>query len=293
MSIRVHVDGRVCTPEEATISVFDRGFLYGDSVYETVATVQGRLFALQEHLLRLERSADRIGLTLPARATIEAAITETLEAAANQESRVRITVTRGGSGDGKLDLDPAGAHQPRLVVIVQPLSGPSAEQRQHGVAVEIVSVTRNHPGALDPAVKSGNYLNNVLALGEARRRSPTAHEAILLSSSGHVAEGATSNVFLVTKGELRTPALEVGILDGITRGKVLELARGAGIATHEGFILPDELRAANEVFLTSAARGVLPVTTVDRRTVADGQPGPITLRLVDLYARLARGEPVV
>jgi branched-chain amino acid aminotransferase len=284
MSIRVHVDGHICLPDEAKVSVFDRGFLYGDSVYETIGTVRGRLFALSEHLDRLRRSADRLLLRLPPREEIEKAILETVAAAGNPESRVRVMVTRGG---GKLDLDPASADEPRLVVIVQPLGGPTREMYDSGVAVAIVSVTRNLPGAIDPAIKSGNYLNNVLALSEARRRIPGAHEAILLSATGSVAEGATSNVFVVRDGSVETPALSVGILDGVTRGKVMALARDNGIGCREAeFMSPDVLRAADEIFLTSAARAVLPVTQVDGRPVGAGKPGPVTQRLMALYERL-------
>jgi branched-chain amino acid aminotransferase len=288
MSIRVHVAGRICSPENAHISVFDRGFLYGDSVYETIATTDGRLFALDEHLDRLERSAARLSLPLPPRAQIEQAIGETVAAAGNAETRVRVMVTRGA---GPLDLDPAAGEQPALVVIAQPLGGPRPEMYDEGVAVAIVSVVRNLPGAIDPAVKSGNYLNNVLALQEARRRHPGAHEAILCSASGSIAEGASSNVFAVTGGALITPALQVGILAGVTRGKVLDLARAEGIACREvEFLAPDQLRAADELFITSAARGVLPVTIVDDRPVAGGTPGPVTRRLMRSYGRLTRGQ---
>jgi branched-chain amino acid aminotransferase len=286
MSIRVHVGGRICAPEDAKVSVLDRGFLYGDSVYETIGTVGGRLFAFEEHLDRLERSAARLALRLPARDVLRAAVHETVAAAGNAESRVRVIVTRGA---GKLDLDPASADDPQLVVIVQPLGGPTPEMYERGVAVAIVSITRNAPGALDPAIKSGNYLNNLLALGEARRRSG-AHEAILCAPSGSVAEGSTSNVFAVVRGEVRTPALGVGILEGITRSKVLELCRRHGIPHAEvPFMSPEELRRADEAFLTSAARGVLPVSTVDDRPLGDGRPGPVTRRLMALYAALAAG----
>jgi branched-chain amino acid aminotransferase len=287
MSIRVHVDGHICLPEDAKVSVFDRGFLYGDSVYESIGTVRGRLFALSDHLDRLERSARGLSLRLPARATIEQAILDTVAAAGNPESRVRVMVTRGG---GKLDLDPASAGEPRLVVIVQPLGGPTPEMYDRGVAVAIVSVVRNLPGAIDPAIKSGNYLNNVLALSEARQR-PGVHEAILLSAGGSVAEGASSNVFTVVGGELRTPALSVGILEGVTRRKVIELARANGVGCQEvEFMSADELRAADEAFLTSAARALLPVTEVDARPVGGGIPGPVTRRMMALYDRLTKAD---
>jgi branched-chain amino acid aminotransferase len=284
MSIRVFIDGAVRAPEEAKISVFDRGFLYGDSVYETIGTAYGRLFAAREHLDRLERSAQRIALRVPPRAEIERAIAETMAAAGNDESRVRVILTRGV---GKLDLDPATASDTRLVVIVFPLGAPSREMYESGVAVAIVSITRNSPSAIDPAVKSGNYLNNVLALGEARRRSG-AYEAILCAGDGSIAEGSTSNIFIVAKGEIRTPPPEVGILDGITRAKVVDLCRANDLPLVERSIQPDELRAADEVFLTSATRGVLAVTTIDSQPIGNGRPGPVTRRLMSLYDELAR-----
>lgn len=284
MSIRVHIDGAVHSPEEAKVSVLDRGFLYGDSVYETIGTMYGRLFALRDHLDRLERSARRIGLRVPPRAEIEAAVAATVAAAGNPETRVRVMLTRGV---GKLDLDPASCDDCRLVVIAFPLGPPTPAMFDKGVAVAIVSVTRNSPRAIDPAVKSGNYLNNVLALGEARRTSG-AYEAILCADDGAVAEGASSNVFAVVRGALWTPGSDVGILDGITRARAMELARGAGITVVERRILPDELRGADEAFLTSATRGILPVTTIDGGPVGAGVPGPITKRLMALYDELAR-----
>ena len=284
MPIRVHIGGSVCPPEEAKVSVFDRGFLYGDSVYETIGTAYGRLFAARDHLYRLERSAERIGLRAPPRATVERAISETMAAAGFPESRVRVILTRGS---GKLDLDPASVDDTQLIVIVFPLGAPTPEMYEKGVAVAIVSITRNSPLAMDPMVKSGNYLNNVLALGEARRRNK-AYEAILCGGDGSVAEGSTSNVFMVSGGEVRTPPPDAGILDGITRGKVMQLCRDNGIPLAERRISPDELRGADEAFITSATRGVLPVTTVDEKPVATGKPGPVTRKLIGLYDALAR-----
>jgi len=284
MPIRVFIDGAVHPPEEAKVSVLDRGFLYGDSVYETIGTFYGRLFAARDHLDRLERSARRIGMRVPPRAEIEKAIGETVAAAGNPETRVRVILTRGV---GKLDLDPASADDSRLVVIAFPLGAPTKEMFDKGVAVAIVSITRNNPRAIDPAVKSGNYLNNVLALGEARRRSG-AYEAILCAADGSVAEGASSNVFTVSGGVVRTPPLETGILDGITRGKVLELCHAHEIRVREERLVPDDLRGADEVFITSATRAVLPVVRVDGQPIGGGVPGPVTRRLIDLYDQLAR-----
>ncbi len=284
MPIRVHIGGQVCPPEEAKISVFDRGFLYGDSVYETIGTAYGRLFAARDHLDRLQRSAERIGLRVPPRADIEKAIADTVAAAEFPESRVRVILTRGS---GKMDLDPASTDDTQLIVMVFPLGAPSPEMYEKGVAAAIVSITRNSPSSLDPMVKSGNYLNNVLALGEARRRNK-AYEAFLCGGDGSIAEGSTSNVFAVIGGEVRTPPPEVGILDGITRSKVIALCKSNGIPFAEKRIMPAELRAADEVFITSATRGVLPVTAIDEAPVASGKPGPISRRLVGLYDELAR-----
>jgi len=288
MSIRIHIGGRLYPPEQAAVPVLDRGFLFGDSVYETVGTNRGRLVFLEDHLHRLARSAERLYLRLPPRDEVERAVRETMAAAGNPESRVRIIDTRG---DASVDLDHAAAGDPRLVVIAQPLGEPPPELYETGVEVEIVSVTRNLPRAIDPAVKSGNYLNNVLAMGEARRRSPSVHEAILCTANGSVAEGATSNVFAVVAGQLRTPAVEVGILDGVTRGKVLQLARTNGISCQEAlFMSPDDFRRADEAFLTSSVRSVLPVTRVDGLALGDGKPGALTRRLMGLYRQMVEAQ---
>jgi len=284
MSICVYIDGQVRPPDIAVVSVFDRGFLFGDSVYETVAYQGGRTHFLSEHLDRLERSAKSLFLDPPPRTAVEDAIRAAVVGSGESEARIRIIVTRGV---GPVDIDPATAGEPQLIVIVQPLGAPTADMLASGIAVEVVNHSRGASGSLDPAIKSGNYLNSVLAIGEARRRRPGVGEAILCSGHGSVAEGATSNVFLVRGGTLVTPGLAVGILEGVTRGKVLGLARGSGVPTIEAdFVEPRELLAADEVFVTSAVRGILPVTMVDGSPVGDGKPGPVTYRLLALYQRL-------
>ena len=289
MSIRVYIDGQIQDSATAKISVFDRGFLFGDSVYETIARIDGRLIFLGEHLDRLERSARRIFLEPPARAAAESAIAQCVAATGEEDARVRIIVTRGA---GSVDIDPATAGPPQIIVITQPLCAPTLAMLASGVSAEIVRVSRNAQGSVDPAVKSGNYLQSVLAITEARRRRPGANEAILCSGNGGIAEGASSNVFMVEAGCLETPAIEVGILDGVTRGKVLALARSAGIETRElAFLPPDKLRVADEVFLTSAVRGILPVTTLDGAQVGDGLPGTVTRQLLSLYQRLVAQTP--
>ncbi len=289
MSIRVHVGGQIVPPENALVSVFDRGFLYGDSVFDTVATAGGQLFALAEHIERLQRSAAAIGIVPPSREEIEIAVHATVTAAGNRESRVRMVITRG---DGGSDLDPLSSTEPRLVIIAGPRGGPTPQMYVDGVGIAVVSVARNHPQALDPAVKSGNYLNNVLALGQARRSRPGVHEAILCSTTGSLAEGASSNLFLVHEGCILTPALSVGILPGITRAVVIELCGQAGLPCQElDFLAPELLVKANEIFITSAVRGILPVTRLEGAPVGDGRPGPVTRRLRRLYLQRT-GEPV-
>ncbi len=282
MATRVYLQGEIFG-EDATISVFDRGFLYGDSVYEVTRTAGGRPVDLDPHLARLERSAEAILLALPPRAEIARAITRTLEAAANEDSYLRVVATRG-SGD--IGLDPALSDGTRLLVIVKPLHLPPEEAYRDGVGVALVDVRRNLRRALDPAVKSGNYLNNILAIAEARRRHPGANEAIMCNAEGQITEGSTSNVFVVTRGEIRTPVLADGLLDGITRRRVLSLA---GRPVSEGHLHRGDLRDADEAFLTSSIRGVLPVTRVDGRPVGAGRPGPVTIALMERYRRFLEG----
>lgn len=280
MTVRVYVNGNVTDEGSAVISIFDRGFLYGDSVYEVLRTAGGHPVDFDRHLDRLARSAGAIALALPAEQAIRRAVAETLAAAGNPEAYIRIVVTRG-AGRIALDLDAAGT--PSLIVITQPLKMPRAELYTDGAHIAIVAVERTSRRAVDPAVKSGNYLNSIMALAEAQRLG--AYEAIMLGPDGRVAEGSTSNVFAVRGGVLTTPALMTGILAGITRQRVIELARGAGLAAGEGDLYPDDVRGADEVFITSSIRGVMPVRQVDDRPVSGGAPGPITRRLMDAYDR--------
>jgi branched-chain amino acid aminotransferase len=275
---RIYVDGRISDEAGAVVPVLDRGFLYGDSVYEVACTAGGRPVDLGPHLDRLERSAARIRMHLPPRREIELAVAETMAAShvgPGAEAYVRVVVTRGG---GEIGLDPVLADRPRLVVIVRALSRPSAEAFRDGVTVKIVTVERTSRRALDPAVKSGNYLNNILALDEARQSR--AYEAILCDAAGRIAEGSTSNVWCVRHGIVETPPVEVGLLPGITRWRLLELAAAAGVPTAEVELYPADLLGADEVFLTSSIRGVLPVSRVDDRVIP---VGPVTKRLHALY----------
>jgi branched-chain amino acid aminotransferase len=291
MQPRIYVDGQVTAERDARVPVMDRGFLYGDGVYEVFRTAGGHGVDVEAHLDRLERSAGRIELALPPRVAVEAAIAATLRAARDAgdqpaaDAYVRVVVTRG---DGAFGLDPALSPTPRLVVIVRPLVLPRAESYQQGIAVRVVGVERTSPRALDPAIKSGNYLNNILALAEARRAG--ADEAVLCDAAGRVAEGATSNTWCVRGGEALTPPLAVGLLPGITRWRLLQLAAAAGIPCREAELRGADLRDADELFITSSIRGVLPVSRIDDRVLP---VGAITRRLAALYegflGRVARG----
>jgi branched-chain amino acid aminotransferase len=281
MPVRVWINGELFDESSARISIFDRGFLYGDSIYEVMRTARGRPVDLDAHLDRLRRSAEAIALPIAPEATLRAAIAETLEAAGNDESYVRVIATRGA---GEIGLDTSLADDPKTLVIARPLALPPRELYERGASIRIVGVQRTPRRAMDPAVKSGNYLNNIMALAEARRAG--AYEALMCDAKGRVAEGASSNVFTVRGGKLLTPALEIGLLAGITRQRVIELARDDGLDVEEGTLSPDDVRGADEVFITSSIRGVLPIGEVDGQAIA--APGPITSRVMERYATYLR-----
>jgi branched-chain amino acid aminotransferase group I len=287
MSTRVYLStaGRPLAPGEATVSVFDRGFLYGDSVYETLRTAGGRAIEMTRHLDRLHRSAAGIGLTIPfSDDAIRDAVRVTCDDSGNPDSYIRIIVTRG---TGPIMLDPRMSTQPLLVVLVQALALPDPKLYDTGLRVRIVEITKISARALDPALKTGNYLNSIQALRQAA--DGAADDAILCNPAGHVAEGASSNVFMVKDGVLATPSLGTGLLEGITRALVLALARELELEARETVILPDELRAADEVFLTSSIRGPMPVTTLDGQPVGAGGIGPVTRRVMQRYAAYIDG----
>jgi branched-chain amino acid aminotransferase len=278
---KVWIDGRIVDAAEARVPVFDRGFLYGDSVYEVTRTYGGVPYALGEHLDRLEGSARRLGMALPLRVEIEQATRETARAVGG-EAYVRIIVTRGS---GPISLDPGVADAPRLVVIGMPLKLPPQHLYTEGVSVAVVGAKRNAPGGLDPLVKSGNYLNSVLAVAEAHTKG--AHEAIMCDNVGRIAEGSSFNLFLIRGRRLVTPPLSVGILEGITRRHVILLARRSGLAVDEGYLWPVDLLRADEAFITSSVRGIMPIASADGHPVGKGRPGPITLELRYLYEKEA------
>ena len=278
----VVVDGEVREGDGRTVSIFDHGFLFGDSVYEVVRTRGGRPFEMPAHFDRLRRSAAEIYLEIPfPDADLTAAVEAGLRAAGNEESYVRIIVTRGV---GELELSPATCGNPCLILIVKPLVLPPERLYREGAHVAIVGRRRTAPSALNPAAKTGNYLNNVLAIVEARRRG--ADDAVMLNAGGHLTEGTTANVFVVSGGTVRTPSLTSGILEGITRGLVIRLIGEEGFPLEEASLGPDDLRHADEAFLTSTTRDVMPIGLVDGERLPGEIPGPVTRRLAERFARL-------
>ncbi len=272
MARAVSIDGSLVAPDEARVSVYDRGFLYGDGVFETLRTYRGVPFALNEHIERLEGSASAVGITLPiSRRELVRETIEAVRAAGNPESTIRILITRG---QGPLRLDPSGATSPLRVILVEPFTPPPAAIYRDGVATITTRTERAADAA--PGAKVTNYLASMLAMQ--RAHAAGAHEALLLDAAGRVLEGATSNCFVVIDGELLTPP-EAAILAGITRAHVLALAPGCGIAVRRGSIGRAELEGASEAFLTSTLREIVPVTRVDDVVIGDGAPGPITRRL--------------
>lgn len=271
----VYLNDKFVPQEEAVVSVFDHGFLYGDGVYETLRAYRGRVFQLAEHLARLERSASRIQLHLPVSLErLTDLVRESLSRNQLQEAYLRITVSRGA---GEIGLDPALCKSPTLVIIAKPFQPYPESLYADGVSVIVAKTRRNLPEALPPQVKSLNFLNNILAKMEAKAAG--AHEALMLNHQGELTEGTTSNMFVVQRGRVRTPAVECGILNGITRGLVLQLASELGIPSEETRLTVDDLLRADECFLTNTTQEVLPVTRVQGTMIGNGRPGEITRRL--------------
>jgi branched-chain amino acid aminotransferase len=279
----INVNGALAPADRAAIPVLDHGFLYGDAVYETIRTYDGEPFLLPRHLERLEASCRRIRIAMPPAPDIEREVRRTISEAANDESYIRIMVTRGV---GPIGYEQSRCPRPSLVVIVLPFRKIPPESYEKGVSVTIGKRRRNPVDSLDPAVKSCNLLNNVLAHMEAE--DDGAHEAILLNTRGFLAEGTHTNVFFVKDGALKTPSLSCGILSGITREVVLQVARSAGVPVEEGDYLPQDILSADEVFITSTLQEILPVTRLDGRSVGDGRPGVTTRRLLSLLRETIR-----
>jgi branched-chain amino acid aminotransferase len=276
MAATVNVNGRVFDEEHALISVFDHGFLYGEGVYETLRTYNGRPFLLDRHLRRLRRSAGMLALPVPlADSEIEARFMETMHAAGlgadGKEAYIRALVTRG---IGDLSYDLAATPTPSIVVIVKPHVDLPAEAYERGVTAALVSVVRNHPDTVNPLIKSNNLLNSALAMQEAVRKG--AFEAIMRNYRGELAECSTANLFVVKKGAALTPPLDAGLLPGITREYLFEVGADVGVPVREQVLRDEDLWGADEAFLSSTTREIVPIVRVDDRPIGQGRPGPVT-----------------
>ena len=286
----ISINGKVTGQDRGLISVLDRGFLYGDSVYEVSVAWGANILFLEEHLNRLEHSGLGLGMDLRGqREVLAREMIQTLRAHGGGGSGafyVRPIVTRGV---GEITLNPEASVRYNRVVIVKNLPEYPRAWYEEGVGVIVAHTRRNPKGAMDPNIKSGNYLNNILAMGEAQRAQ--AFDAVMLNGEGLVTEGTTSNVWIVRDGTLITPSLDVGILGGITRGALLGICRREeGLEAREQAFGPLELREAQECFLSSSTRELVPVVSVDGSPLGDGRPGPLTRKLHGLYRDYIRSR---
>jgi branched-chain amino acid aminotransferase len=276
MTAKASIDGEMFDLADARVPVTDRGFLFGDSVFETLRAYGGRCFRMGDHLERLARSAASIRLELPAqRHELRRRVEDTILAAGERSAAVRLMVTRGG---GPLEPDPSMATQPRVVVIARPR--PRHPERSYSEGVSAV-VVRSVVSASGPHAKTGNYLASVLAMKEARDAG--AFEGILINCIGCVTEAASSNVFAVARGTVRTPPVDDGLLAGITRGVVLSLCSSLGLPFEEATLKPADLASADELLLTSTLKEVMPITRLGGAAVGDGRVGPVARRLLAAY----------
>jgi branched-chain amino acid aminotransferase len=288
--MKIYIDGKYYDQRNARISVFDHGLLYGDGIFEGIRAYNGRVFKLKEHIDRLFYSAKSILLTLPmAHADIMAAIVETCRRNRLRDGYIRLVVTRG---PGTLGLNPNRCKNPSVIIIAGKIQLYSEELYQRGMDIITVPTTRNLHSALNPAIKSLNYLNNILAKIEANNAG--CEEAIMLNAEGFVAECTGDNIFIVKEGHLLTPPLSAGALYGITRRVVMELAAESGLKVSEPNLTRYDLFNADECFLTGTGAEVVPVVKIDGRVIGTGKPGPVTKNLVAQYHALtkASGEPI-
>jgi branched-chain amino acid aminotransferase len=285
MSLKIYIAGKLYDKEDAKISVYDHGVLYGDGVFEGMRIYGGKVFRLAEHLERLWNSAKAIWLEIPmSRDEMARAVNETVQVNGITDGYVRLVVTRGA---GTLGLDPNRTSHPQVIVIADYITLYPREFYEKGLEIVTVSTMRNHPAALSPRIKSLNYLNNILAKIEGLQAGCV--EALMLNHKGEISECTGDNIFLVRKGQLLTPPIDAGILEGITRDVVIELAREAGMAVREIPLTRHDVFIADECFLTGSAAEIVPVVKVDSRPIGDGTPGPMTRRLMERFHDITRG----
>jgi branched-chain amino acid aminotransferase len=282
MSAVVYVNGKISDAATATVPVFDHGFLYGEGIYETLRTYRRRPFLFERHMRRLRQSAGLMALDVPySDEELRARMDETVAAhkeLKGGEAYIRVLLTRGV---GELTYNPAATPTPSLVIIVKPFPVPPERTFAEGIRLALVSVRRNHPQALNPMIKSNNLINNALAMQEALRQG--AEEALMQNQAGELVECSQSNFFVVRDGEVLTAPLSAGLLPGITREFVLELADELGIPGRESRLTPADLEEVDEAFITGTTREVTPVIAVSRTTIGTGKPGGITKRLLQAF----------
>jgi branched-chain amino acid aminotransferase len=284
--LRIYLNNKFVAEKAAVVSVFDHGFLYGDGVFETLRAYNGRLFRPDDHLRRLKDSAQKLGIGLPYSLTaLRRLLGQTVSVNHLKNALIRIAISRG---KGPIGLDPALCRKPTVVIIPRIFDGYSRERYRKGSRIVIVSVRRMDPQILDPQIKSMNFLNNILAMIQAKRLR--ADEGLMLTLDGYLSEGSVSNLFLVKRGRLYTPAVSSGILDGITRRLVIRLAKAIRIPLSETRLGVSDLYKAEECFLTSTSMEIMPVVKADGGKIGNGQPGPLTRRLHEAYRERVRIE---
>jgi branched-chain amino acid aminotransferase len=278
--MKVYISGKWVEEEHAVISVFDHGLLYGDGVFEGIRVYNSRVFLLEEHIDRLYDSAKAIALEIPmSKGEMVEAVAETCRANQLAEGYIRLVVTRG---KGSLGLNPYLCTEPEVIIIAAKIQLYPRELYENGLKIVTVGTIRNHPEAINPRIKSLNYLNNVLAKIEAINAG--CMECLMLNHKGEVAEASGDNVFAVRNGEIITPPSSCGALEGLTRNKVIELAAEAGFVVQERVMARYDLYVADEVFLTGTAAEIISVVEIDKRKIGSGTPGVITGKLADMYS---------
>jgi branched-chain amino acid aminotransferase len=280
----VYVNGRISSADEAVIPVYDHGFVYGEGIYETLRTYNRVPFLYERHMRRLRASAKHLQLDVPFDdATLLKWIEETVAAAGEmKEAYIRVLLTRGV---GELTYETKATPRPSLVIIVKPVDEPSMNVDDEGIQISLVPVLRNHPGSVNPLIKSNNLLNNALAMQEAYRRG--GEEGLMMNYRGEISECSQSNFFMVRGGVALTPRSAAGLLEGVTRAFLFEVGQEVGVQVREKTLYPPDLESAEEAFITSTTRELSPVVRIDDRVIGTGKPGPVTRKLLEGYRRRA------
>jgi len=290
MNLKIYIDGNFYDQSEAKVSVFDHGLLYGDGVFEGIRFYHDRVFRLEEHIDRLWDSAKAIALEIPmSRSEVIAAALETVRQNDLHDGYIRLLITRG---IGSLGLSPDSCRRPSVIIIAATITLYPEELYRKGLTMVTCATRRISPAALSPRIKSMNYLNNILAKIEAQEAG--AAEGLMLNEQGYVAECTGDNLFIVKGDQIWTPPLNAGLLKGVTRDVVFELAEKAQLRIQERELTRYDVYTADECFLTGTAAEVIPAVQLDRRLIGNGQPGPVTLRLIELFRELTRttGTPI-